>query len=134
MTLTDSLPASHLRLYQHKTKDFFSYFWSSASFFTLICAQKVDEMHRCGRAHLWLLGSALLLCFISAVTGVKGDVAPTNQDSHPSQSKSSLNQTEHGHGSIITGIPVVTFKWHHVESPYLIALWILVAGLAKLGM
>ncbi|XP_034560443.1 sodium/hydrogen exchanger 3.1 isoform X2 [Notolabrus celidotus] len=89
-------------------------------------------MHRCGHPHLWLLGSVLLLCFISAVTGIHGDVALTNQDSHPSESKLSLNKTEHGHGPIITGIPVVTFKWDHVQSPYLIVLWILVAGLAKL--
>uniref|UniRef100_A0A4W6EFK2 Sodium/hydrogen exchanger n=1 Tax=Lates calcarifer TaxID=8187 RepID=A0A4W6EFK2_LATCA len=37
-----------------------------------------------------------------------------------------------GHGSSIKEVPIVTFKWHHVETPYLIALWILVAGLAKM--
>uniref|UniRef100_H3CAB9 Sodium/hydrogen exchanger n=1 Tax=Tetraodon nigroviridis TaxID=99883 RepID=H3CAB9_TETNG len=30
------------------------------------------------------------------------------------------------------GIPVVTFKWHHVQEPYYVALWILVAGVCKL--
>uniref|UniRef100_A0A8D2ZJ18 Sodium/hydrogen exchanger n=1 Tax=Scophthalmus maximus TaxID=52904 RepID=A0A8D2ZJ18_SCOMX len=40
--------------------------------------------------------------------------------------------TEHAHGSGVTEVPIVNFKWHHVEEPYLIALWILVAGLAKL--
>uniref|UniRef100_A0AAQ4RTD3 Sodium/hydrogen exchanger n=1 Tax=Gasterosteus aculeatus aculeatus TaxID=481459 RepID=A0AAQ4RTD3_GASAC len=35
-------------------------------------------------------------------------------------------------GTAVGGIPVVTFKWHHVETPYQVALWILVAGLAKL--
>ncbi|XP_036948831.1 sodium/hydrogen exchanger 3-like isoform X2 [Acanthopagrus latus] len=86
-------------------------------------------MRGSGYVHLWLV-----VCLISGVTRANGDVALTHQESplKPSESKSSLNHTEHGHDSIITGIPIVTFKWHHVEAPYIIVLWILVAGLGKM--
>uniref|UniRef100_A0A3Q3FSA9 Sodium/hydrogen exchanger n=1 Tax=Labrus bergylta TaxID=56723 RepID=A0A3Q3FSA9_9LABR len=89
-------------------------------------------MYRFGFVRLWLLGSVLLIFLTSAVTGNNGDLALSNQESHQSESKSNLNKTEHGHGSSVTGIPIVKFKWLHVESPYIIALWILVAGLGKL--
>lgn len=39
----------------------------------------------------------------------------------------------HGNGSAATGTSVVSFKWDHVQEPYYVALWILVAGLCKLG-
>ncbi|XP_044191242.1 sodium/hydrogen exchanger 3-like isoform X3 [Thunnus albacares] len=82
-------------------------------------------MRRCGHVHLWLLGSVLLICLITGVTGVQGDEALKHPDS-------STNQSERSHGSGSTGIPIVTFKWHHVDTEYLVALWVLVAGLAKL--
>lgn len=93
-------------------------------------------MRRRGCAHLWLWGSVSLICLIGGVTGVNGDEARAGLKSHlkPSECASNLSQAEHGHSASITGIPIVTFKWHHVEMPYLVALWILVAGLAKMGM
>lgn len=39
-----------------------------------------------------------------------------------------------GHGaSPITTLPIVTWKWEHVSEPYLVALWVLVCWLCKLG-
>ncbi|TKS88746.1 Sodium/hydrogen exchanger 3 [Collichthys lucidus] len=38
----------------------------------------------------------------------------------------------HGGGVPITTLPIVSWKWHHVSTPYLVALWILVSWLCKL--
>uniref|UniRef100_A0AAQ6A4L1 Sodium/hydrogen exchanger n=1 Tax=Amphiprion ocellaris TaxID=80972 RepID=A0AAQ6A4L1_AMPOC len=75
-------------------------------------------MRRCGFVHL--LGSVLLIGFVSSVSC---EAALTGHES---------NHSEHEHGSSLSGIPIVTFKWHHVETPYLVALFILVSFLAKL--
>ncbi|KAL2079970.1 hypothetical protein ACEWY4_023763 [Coilia grayii] len=32
----------------------------------------------------------------------------------------------------LTGVPIVSFKWDHVQEPYVVVLWIFVAGMAKL--
>ncbi|XP_062414393.1 sodium/hydrogen exchanger 3-like isoform X4 [Pungitius pungitius] len=85
-------------------------------------------MQRCGCVPLWLVGSVLLTCSTSGI-GAHQDSRPEP----PSETTANQSHAEQGHGSsAITGIPVVTFKWHHVETPYLVAVWILVAGLAKL--
>lgn len=39
-----------------------------------------------------------------------------------------------GHeGGPISTLPIVSWKWHHVETPYLVALWILVSWLCKIS-
>ncbi|GLD59348.1 sodium/hydrogen exchanger 3 isoform X1 [Lates japonicus] len=89
-----------------------------------------------------LLFSVLLM----ASRGLASEVA---QDHSVDTSTSELaagneTQSEHnttgdsghadGHGGgPITTLPIVTWKWHHVSTPYLVALWILVSWLCKLG-
>ncbi|KAK3508382.1 hypothetical protein QTP70_025789 [Hemibagrus guttatus] len=63
-------------------------------------------------AHLCLLGF-----LIHAATPVAGE--QSGEAMH--------NQGERN----LTNISVVTLKWDHVETPYLVVLWILVAGVAK---
>uniref|UniRef100_A0A3P9DL43 Sodium/hydrogen exchanger n=1 Tax=Maylandia zebra TaxID=106582 RepID=A0A3P9DL43_9CICH len=87
-------------------------------------------MLRCGYALFWLLGSVLLICVVSPV---KGEAVVTREGSHLKLSESShSNESQHGHSSNITGIPIISFKWHHVETPYLVAFWVLVSFLGKL--
>ncbi|XP_077600205.1 sodium/hydrogen exchanger 3-like isoform X2 [Stigmatopora nigra] len=66
-----------------------------------------------GHERIWLLASILLIFVIPGVTVDNGD---PHED----------------HISTINGIPIVSFKWHHVETPYQIALWVLVAFLSKM--
>ncbi|KAL7826273.1 hypothetical protein AOLI_G00314820 [Acnodon oligacanthus] len=54
-----------------------------------------------------------------------------NSGSSTSEGSPSTNVTTNS-STTITTLPIVTWKWHHVETPYLVALWILVCWLCKL--
>ncbi|XP_066529935.1 sodium/hydrogen exchanger 3-like isoform X2 [Hoplias malabaricus] len=64
------------------------------------------------------VGAVFLLC--STLTG--------GQSEEPSQSQHHHIETNN------TNALIVTVKWHHVETPYMVVLWILVAGLAKISV
>uniref|UniRef100_A0A665VWS9 Sodium/hydrogen exchanger n=1 Tax=Echeneis naucrates TaxID=173247 RepID=A0A665VWS9_ECHNA len=51
---------------------------------------------------------------------------------HPSHLRLSERRRQVLSAFCLFQVPIVTFKWHHVEDPYLVALWVLVAGLAKM--
>ncbi|KAK2887478.1 hypothetical protein Q8A67_015706 [Cirrhinus molitorella] len=72
--------------------------------------------------YLCLLRTVFLVCIVNLlIHGVSGD--------------EDVNQNPHHHlHENITGLPIVTFKWHHVETPYLVVLWVFVAALAKLSV
>uniref|UniRef100_A0A674MB32 Sodium/hydrogen exchanger n=1 Tax=Takifugu rubripes TaxID=31033 RepID=A0A674MB32_TAKRU len=63
-----------------------------------------------------------LLCLAASVMTVNADVVQTKA------SRSNLTGSE----DWTPGIPIVTFKWHHVKGPCLVVLWILVVGVCKL--
>ncbi|KAJ8334853.1 hypothetical protein SKAU_G00404920 [Synaphobranchus kaupii] len=60
------------------------------------------------------------------------------QDPHPKESGAHGDGGSHegnssqGHGMPITTLPIVSWKWHHVQVPYIVALWIFVCWLCKL--
>ncbi|CAJ1082798.1 sodium/hydrogen exchanger 3.1 isoform X1 [Xyrichtys novacula] len=69
------------------------------------------------------------------------DSADTGHDGadtgHGNSSSSQSGHGDSGHGdghhtAPITTLPIVSWKWHHVETPYIVALWILVCWLCKL--
>lgn len=128
LALVQTILISHTsEIVQVKTKELFP----GAGLFVPLCLFYLfDQMHRCGYVLLGLLGSVLLIC---PASGVNNEVVLPHEEAHLklSESKSSLSRTENG--STATGISIITFKWDHVETPFLVVLWILVAGLAKLG-
>lgn len=55
------------------------------------------------------------------------------RNSEASQSTDTAGTTGNETNGTLQTLPIVTWKWHHVETPYLVALWVLVCWLCKLG-
>ncbi|XP_063041114.1 sodium/hydrogen exchanger 3-like [Engraulis encrasicolus] len=100
------------------------------------------------RGLLWRLTWALVLSLL-----LQGPLCLANEEHHDASSTTTdtgggehgtsgggdshgdSHGDEHGDGHAvanITTLPIVTWKWHHVETPYLVTLWILVCWLCKL--
>ncbi|CAI5691325.1 unnamed protein product [Oreochromis niloticus] len=82
-------------------------------------------------------GFTLFLCMLLIACGglsLASEEAETRNSQTDTGTGSSSNTTgEGGHGvGPITTLPIVTWKWHHISTQYLVALWILVAWLCKL--
>ncbi|XP_067856643.1 sodium/hydrogen exchanger 3-like [Heptranchias perlo] len=68
----------------------------------------------------------LMLCCSVAASSVE-EADPDGYTEHD-ESHGGNETADHPHG-----FQIVTFHWEHVQAPYFIALWILVASLAKIG-
>lgn len=104
---------------------------------------------------LWIPALALLVVFLAGA--VRGEDARNEEPHKPAGSQN--DTTEHspekpdnhegshedhhagndtcahgeGHEEPITTLPIVTWKWCHVRTPYLVALWVFVCWICKLG-
>ncbi|XP_060760070.1 sodium/hydrogen exchanger 3-like [Neoarius graeffei] len=56
----------------------------------------------------------------------------SQSSSHSSSTEQGSTASEHSSNVSITTLPIVTWKWHHVDTPYFVALWIFVCWLCKL--
>lgn len=80
----------------------------------------------------------LILCMLLMACGglslASEEAEPRNSQTDTGTGSNSNATEEGGHGAVpITTLPIVTWKWHHVTTQYLVALWILVAWLCKLS-
>lgn len=62
-----------------------------------------------------------VLCLVTPVLGANKRRSSSESGGHTAEAEAP------------TDLQIVTFKWHHVQDPYIIAVWILVASLAKIG-
>lgn len=60
------------------------------------------------------------------------DSGSGHDSGHDTSGDTGHGDSGHGGGPITT-LPIVSWKWHHVETPYLVALWILVSWLCKIS-
>ncbi|KAG7457763.1 hypothetical protein MATL_G00230730 [Megalops atlanticus] len=103
--------------------------------------------------HLLRRPAFLLLVLVSAllVSGVwAGRNAAVDTGGHVTPDAGTTGTVDHGsssatdgghgtgndtaggeHGGVLTTLPIVTWKWHHVEVPYIVALWVLVCWICK---
>lgn len=85
-----------------------------------------------GNFALFLVLFVILNAQCRAVTIEKKDDSTFKNS--PTDTGSTTNTSGGGHEpAAIQTLPIVTWKWHHVETPYLVALWILTCWLCKLG-
>ncbi len=110
-------------------------------------SEKRDTDDNCLETMAFLQQFVLLLSFLiifstsckAAALEVESIEVAHNYSSKSSATENTGNSTDSSTGgdghapSAISTLPIVTWKWHHVETPYLVALWILTCWLCKLG-
>ncbi len=76
---------------------------------------------------------ALLIVFSTSCKAAALEVDSVEVGLNYSSKSSATEDTSNSTTGGITTLPIVVWKWHHVETPYLVALWILTCWLCKLG-
>ncbi|XP_026867376.1 sodium/hydrogen exchanger 3.1 isoform X2 [Electrophorus electricus] len=74
----------------------------------------------------------VLLIFGALCVTSKVQIQSSSERQSASSNTGSTGESTSNSSASITTVPIVTWKWHHVETPYLVALWILVCWLCKL--
>uniref|UniRef100_A0A6Q2Z3H9 Sodium/hydrogen exchanger n=1 Tax=Esox lucius TaxID=8010 RepID=A0A6Q2Z3H9_ESOLU len=75
-------------------------------------------------------GKILMLMVVLTVS--RHSLAFQARNANPSNQPGTNASTGNGTENTITTLPIVTWKWHHTEGPYLVALWVLVSWICKL--
>lgn len=70
------------------------------------------------------------LSLLLTALSVFGTLCRANSSGSSSSSGSETPTTNTS--TTITTLPIVTWKWHHIDTPYLVAVWVLVCWLCKL--
>lgn len=72
------------------------------------------------------------LSLLLTVLSVFGTLCYANSSGSSSSTATGSETATTNTSTTLTTLPIVTWKWHHIETPYLVALWVLVCWLCKL--
>uniref|UniRef100_A0A8B9RCV9 Sodium/hydrogen exchanger n=1 Tax=Astyanax mexicanus TaxID=7994 RepID=A0A8B9RCV9_ASTMX len=72
------------------------------------------------------------LSLLLTILSVFGTLCRANSSGSSSSTATESETATTNTSTTLTTLPIVTWKWHHIETPYLVALWVLVCWLCKL--
>lgn len=84
-------------------------------------------------SNMALLPKLSIFITVLIISSCWADVKSSSSSHSSSSTSTESESTANASTATVTTLPIVTWKWHHVETPYLVALWIFVCWLCKLG-